>query len=177
MFSLGTYWKDSRQGALIQNNDDAADLMRRELGIEKRHYAAKRALEVLEDPKAALKQYKDDLDEISVNISGQFKKDLNDLLEAGYSPVQAERFALNKSEGWMQHQMAILDKKYPLVNDEALLRDTVAQRSVVRVEGKVKKAVKSAGKSKARGRSTTPKRLSAVTQSISGSQVPQGETM
>jgi hypothetical protein len=77
--------------------------------------------EVLEDPQKALEDYKDDLDKIFVNMSTQFEKDLKDLLDIGYPPQQAKRLALNKAEGWIGHQMAILDKKFPLVNDQALL--------------------------------------------------------
>jgi hypothetical protein len=121
MFTLGKFWKDSTGGSLNLSNDGAADLMRRELGIEQRHYAAKRSLEVLEDPKMALEEYKDDLDKISTNMSKQFQDDLKDLLKIGYSPQHAERLALNKAEGWIEHQMAILDKKFPLVNDQAPL--------------------------------------------------------
>jgi hypothetical protein len=57
-------------------------------------------------------------------MSKQFQDDLKDLLEIGYSPQHAERLALNKAEGWIEHQMAILDKKFPLVNDQALLRSS-----------------------------------------------------
>jgi hypothetical protein len=110
---------------------------------------------VLEDPQKALEDYKDDLDQISVRMSDQFKKDLDDLLEIGYSPQQAERLALNKAEGWIEHQMAILDKKFPLVNDQALLRDTVANKAVIKVEGTAQKKQGGSGKSKSRGRSQT----------------------
>jgi hypothetical protein len=79
------------------------------------------SLEVLEDPKMALEEY-----ERMIYI-----KSLKDLLEIGYSPQQAKQLALNKAEGWIEHQMAILDKKFPLVNDQALLRNTVARKSVV----------------------------------------------
>jgi hypothetical protein len=177
MFTLGKYWKDGTGGLLNLSNDGTADLMRHELGIEKHHYAAKRSLEVLEDPKMALEEYKDDLDKISTNMSTQFQDDLKDLLEIGYSPQQAERLALNKAEGWIEHQMAILDKKFPLVNDQALLRDTVAGKSVVRIDAGAQKKQGGSSKSKARGRSTTRsksrKGASQLIQSISGSQVLQ----
>jgi hypothetical protein len=139
MFLIGKYWTDRNGYALNLGSDDAADLMQCELGIEKRHYAAKRSLEVLEDPQMALKEYKDDLDKISVNMSKQFQDDLKDLLEIGYSPTQAERLALDKAEGWIGYQMAILDKKFPLVNDQSLLRNTVANKAVIKVEGMSKK--------------------------------------
>jgi hypothetical protein len=177
MFTLVKFWKDSTGGSLNLSNDGAADLMRHELGIEKRHYATKRSLEVLEDPKMTLEEYKDNLDKISTNMSKQFQDDLKDLLEIGYSPQHAERLALNKAEGWIEHQMAILDKKFPLVNDQALLRDTVAGKSVVRIDAGAQKKQGGSGKSKARGRSTTRsssrKGASQLTQSISGSQVLQ----
>jgi hypothetical protein len=152
MFTIGRYWQDSNGDGLVLSSNNAADLMRRELGIEKRHYAAKRSLEVLEDPKKALEDYKDDLDIISERMSTQFSNDLNDLLEIGYSPQQAERLALNKAEGWIEHQMAILDKKFPLVNDQALLRDTIANKAVIKVEGIAQKKQGGSGKSKSRGR-------------------------
>jgi hypothetical protein len=157
MFTLGKFWKDSTGGSLNLSNDSAAELMQRELGIEKRHYAAKYSLEVLEDPKLALEEYKDDLDKISTNTSTQFQDDLKDSLEISYSPQHAKRLTLNKAEGWIEHQMAILDKKFPLVNDQALLQDTVAGKSVVQIDTGVQKPKKQGGrgKSKARGRSTT----------------------
>jgi hypothetical protein len=41
MFTLGKFWKDSTGGSLNLSNDGMTDLMQRELGIEKHHYAAK----------------------------------------------------------------------------------------------------------------------------------------
>jgi hypothetical protein len=177
MFTLGKFWKDSTGGSLNLSNDGAADLMRGELSIEQRHYAAKRSLEVLEDPQKALEEYKDDLDQISTNMSKQFQDDLKDLLEISYFPQHAEQLALNKAEGWIEHQMAILDKKIPLVNDQALLRDTVAGKSVVRIDAGVQKKQGGSGKSKAHGQSTTrssSRKGGALTQSISGSQSGSG---
>jgi hypothetical protein len=57
MFTLGKYWKDGTGGTLNLSNDGVAELMWHELGIEKCHYATKRSLEVLEDPKMALEEY------------------------------------------------------------------------------------------------------------------------
>jgi hypothetical protein len=59
MFTLGRFWKDGTGGTLNLSNDGVAELIWRELGIEKRHYAAKRSLEVLEDLKKALEEYKE----------------------------------------------------------------------------------------------------------------------
>jgi hypothetical protein len=112
-------------------------------------------------------------------MSTQFQDDLKALLEIGYSPQQAEQLALNKAEGWIEHQMAILDKKFPLVNDQALLQDIVAGKSVVQIDTRAQKWKKQggSGKSKAHGRSTTRsssrKGASQLIQSISGSQVLQ----
>jgi hypothetical protein len=177
MFILGKFWKDNTGGSLNLSNDGAADLMWRELGIDKHHYAAKRFLEVLEDPKMVLEKYKDDLDKISTNMSKQFQDDLKDLLEIGYSPQHAKQLALNKAEGWIEYQMAILDKKFPLVNDQALLRDTVAGKLVVQIDARVQKKQRGSGKSKAHGRNTTrslSRKGGALTQSISGSQSGSG---
>jgi hypothetical protein len=67
-------------------------------------------------------------------MSTQFQDDLKDLLEISYFPQQTKQLALNKTEGWIGHQMAILDKKFPLVNDQMLLRDTVARKFLVRID-------------------------------------------
>jgi hypothetical protein len=110
-------------------------------------------------------------------MSKQFQDDLKDLLEISYSPQHTEWLALNKAEGWNEHQMAILDKKFPLVNDQALLWDTVAGQLVVRIDAGVQKKQGGSGKSKACGRSTTcssSRTGGALTQSISGSQSGSG---
>jgi hypothetical protein len=151
MFSIRKYWTDNNGYALNLGSDDAANLMRCELGIEKRHYAAKRSLEALEDPQMAFKEYKDDLDKISVDMSKQFQDNLKDLLKIGYSLAQAKQLALDKAEGWIGHQMAILDKKYPLVNDQSLLCNTVANKVVIKVEGMRQKKQGGNGKSKSHG--------------------------
>jgi hypothetical protein len=90
MFTLGKFWRDITGGLLNLSNDSMADLMWHELGIEQRHYAAKCSLEELEDPQKALEEYKDDLDQISTNMSKQFQDDLKDLLEISYSPQHTE---------------------------------------------------------------------------------------
>lgn len=127
MASINYWVYDDVAKAITLTDNGARDFVKAELGIAAQQNYNAAALDVLQDPKTQIAAYNTALDVIIKTAGIAFKKDVKELMDLGLPEESAKKTALTKANAVISGERAILDYKYPLINNMDVMASAQAK--------------------------------------------------
>eukprot|EP01127_Copromyxa_protea_P011680 TRINITY_DN2965_c1_g1_i1.p1 TRINITY_DN2965_c1_g1~~TRINITY_DN2965_c1_g1_i1.p1 ORF type:complete len:165 (-),score=30.36 TRINITY_DN2965_c1_g1_i1:231-725(-) len=145
LFTVGNYWTaDANSNALVMADAEVGKLLAADLGISRELYSVEQALAVVKAPDTKFGEYKKKVEALLTAAAPKVKTDIVKLINMGFTPEEADKYAKEKAAGSVLLEKKLLDLEYSgLMNNTDTLLSATAK---VDLRTKAPKASKKAPK-------------------------------